>query len=100
MKKNKPKEATPWTVLNSITFGELLRFQARKIKQDWRIPLLWLVELILAIVLAGSIAIYLDPDINLVPFPGNIMAFVIIASVTWYLHGFTRPFRMSRRMKL
>lgn len=97
--KTRSKKNNHWDVLNSITFGEVVRFQIDKMKKDWRMPLLWIVEIILAIVLAGSIAIYLDPEINVVPFPWNIVAFVVVFVVAAYLYGFTRPFRMARRMQ-
>ncbi len=84
--------------IQRITVGELFRFQWNRMKGDWRIPVLWVVELILAVILAGAIAIYLDPELNVVPFPWNIVAFGIILGVAAYLYGFTRPFRLSRRM--
>ncbi len=99
MTTRRKKPLTAWNALNSISFSEVIHFQVRKIKQDWRIPLLWIVELILAIVLAGSIAIYLDPEINVVPFPWNAVAFAIIAGISVYLYGFTRPFRIARRIQ-
>ncbi|QQR92854.1 MAG: hypothetical protein IPJ89_01250 [Candidatus Iainarchaeum archaeon] len=99
MKSHPKKAPSTWEVLNSVTFGEVIRHQLQKMKKDWRMPLLWLVELILAIVLAGSIAIYLDPEVNVVPAPWNVVAFVIVLGISIYLYGFTRPFRVARRMQ-
>jgi hypothetical protein len=77
---------------------EVLAFQWKKITSDIRIPFLWIVEIVLAVILATSIAIYLDPEVNVLAEPWNYAAFVIIATTAIWLHAFTRPFRVMRRI--
>ncbi|MDP2666861.1 MAG: hypothetical protein Q8P05_05180 [Candidatus Diapherotrites archaeon] len=82
----------------NTSIAEVLGYHVNRVRGDHRILFLWVVEILLAVGLAASMAIYLDPDINVVPFPWNIIAFLIMLSIGIWLHTYTRPYRMARRV--
>lgn len=93
-RKTKTAERTWW----NTSILDVLHFEARRIRGDKRIPILWGVELLLSVGLAASIAIYLDPEINVVPFPWNIVAFLLMLGIGVGLHLQTRPYRLAKRV--
>lgn len=95
MKKRKTELHT-WT---NASFWGMLAYQWDKIKADRRVAVLWAVEMILAVMIGAAIAIYLDPDWNVVPFPYNIVAFVIMVGVAILIHRRTRPYRMAKKIR-
>ena len=95
--KRKPAKSQERTWGNTSIL-EVLRHELRRIQEDKRIPLLWGVELLLSVGLAASIAIYLDPDLNVVPFPWNVLAFLLMVGIGVGLHAQTRPYRLARRV--
>ena len=53
------------------------------------------VEFIFAIMLAVAIYIYLDPEVNIVPWPWNYITFFVLLIVGLYLFSQTKPFRSA-----
>lgn len=94
--KQSPTTFEKWA---NASFRGLLRFEWTKIQRDPRIAVLWIVEILLAVGIATSIALYLDPDVNVLPAPGNYVAFLILAGAALWIHRLTRPFRLARRIK-
>jgi hypothetical protein len=66
-------------------------------KKEPRIPLLLIVEFFLSMVLVIATIVYLDPKYNLVPWPYNIVLFLIILGIVVYLYGFSKAFREEKR---
>ena len=60
---------------------------------DKEITVLLFVEFIFAIMLAVAIYIYLDPEVNIVPWPWNYIAFFIVLIFGLYFFSKTKPFR-------
>jgi len=81
-----------------ISWRAIFRFKWGQWKSDYRIPLLSVVEIILSGGVAAAIAIYLDPDWNVVAFPWNVTAFAILVGMAIWVHRTTRPFRVARRL--
>lgn len=73
----------------------VLHFKWSQWKSDTRKPLLSIVEVILAVGIAASIAVYLDPDWNVVSFPWNVLAFTILLGMAVWVHRRTRPYRIA-----
>lgn len=65
---------------------------------DYRAAALWMIELLLGVAIAASIALYVDPDINVIPSPWNYLLFLLILGAAYYFYGFTRPFRIAKRI--
>jgi len=59
------------------------------------IIVLLFVEFIFAIMLAVAIYIYLDPEVNVVPWPWNYITFFIVLIAGLYLFSRTKAFRES-----
>jgi membrane protein implicated in regulation of membrane protease activity len=55
--------------------------------------------MMLAVCIALAIALYLDPDWNVVPFPWNGISFLVLVGVAILIHRRTRPFRIARKMR-
>ena len=60
---------------------------------DKEVSVLLFVEFIFAIMLAIAIYIYLDPEVNIVPWPWNYITFFVVLIVGLYFFSRTRPFR-------
>lgn len=82
----------------NTSLRSVLRFKWNEWKSDSRKPLLSLIEVILAVGIAAAIAIYLDPDWNVVPFPYNVLAFTILAGAAIWVHRRTRPYRLAKKL--
>jgi len=59
-------------------------------KKEPRIPALLVVEFFLSMILVLATVIYLDPKTNLVPWPYNVIAFLVILGIVVYLYGFSK----------
>ena len=70
--------------------------RVRRAKKDQRYAALFVVELFLALFLVGAIYIYLDPTVNLVPFPFNYLAFVVLFAAAMWIYRYTKGFRKMR----
>ncbi|MDD3160001.1 MAG: hypothetical protein PHQ98_03470 [Candidatus ainarchaeum sp.] len=57
-----------------------------------QIIVLYLVEILIAIFIAGSIFVYLDPDFNIAPWPFNYVAFIGILAFGFYIFSLTKPY--------
>jgi len=66
-----------------------------KVKEDKRYIMLIILELLLVCVLAASIYLYLDPEVNYVPFPYNYISFILILVGFLWLYTKTKPFRIE-----
>ena len=60
---------------------------------DKEVSVLLFVEFIFAIMLAVAIYIYLDPSVNVVPWPWNYITFFILLIIGLYFFSKTKPFR-------
>ncbi len=60
---------------------------------DKEVSVLLFVEFTFAIMLAVAIYIYLDPEVNLVPWPWNYITFFIVLIVGLYFFSQTKQFR-------
>lgn len=82
----------------NTSFRAVFRFKWNQWKFDTRKPLLGIVEVILAVGIAASIAVYLDPDWNVVAFPWNVIAFTILLGMAIWVHRRTRPYRIAIKL--
>ncbi len=98
MKRKKEYSQSGFEAWSHASFRELLRFHWKNLRGDHRDAALWMMELLLGVGVAASIALYVDPEINLVPVPWNYLVFILIVGVAYYLYGFTRPFRVAKRL--
>jgi high-affinity Fe2+/Pb2+ permease len=48
-------------------------------------------------ILVLAAIVYFDPKINLVPWPFNVIVFMIICGIVVYLYGFSQSFREESR---
>jgi len=64
-------------------------------KNDSRVLALLLLQFIFVMVFVISIAIYLDPATNIVPFPWNIIGFVLFVAGSFWLYSYTKFFRIK-----
>ncbi|MFH0970513.1 MAG: hypothetical protein V1776_03570 [Candidatus Diapherotrites archaeon] len=96
MPRKKENNALTW---RNASFREFILFKLANLKSDRRIILLQFVEMTLAVLIAASIAIYLDPDWNVVPFPWNGISFIILVGLAISIHRGTRPYRLARKMR-
>ncbi len=60
---------------------------------DRNVAILLITEFVFAIVIAFSVYIYLDPEVNLVPWPFNWIAFIAFLALGYYLFSQTKLFR-------
>jgi hypothetical protein len=60
---------------------------------DREVLSLLFLETIFAIIVAVSIYIYIDPEVNVVPWPYNYLTFIAIFLFGFYIFSNTRPFR-------
>mgnify|MGYP001590214422 CR=1 FL=1 len=97
--KRKSKSKTELQSWSDASTRDMMKYYWNKLKIDRRITILWAVEMILAVMIGASIAIYLDPEWNVVPFPWNVIAFGIMLGIAILIHRRTRPFRMARKIK-
>ena len=65
----------------------------RSAKDDSRVLALLLLQFIFIMVIVVSIALYLDPDTNIVSFPWNIIGFVLFVAGSFWLYSYTKFFR-------
>ncbi|MEK6958504.1 MAG: hypothetical protein AABW59_00500 [archaeon] len=56
---------------------------------------LYIAEMVFVAILAVSIYLYLDPEINIVPFPFNFIGFFAFILVSFYMFSQTRQFRQQ-----
>lgn len=68
-------------------------------KQDPRVAGVVVLEMVLTLILAIGIIVYLDPDVNLVPFPQNAIGFLTILIITVFLYRYSKAFRLERKRK-
>jgi hypothetical protein len=66
-------------------------------RHEPRIPVLLIVEFFLSMILVLAAIVYFDPKINLVPWPFNVIVFMIICGIVVYLYGFSQSFREESR---
>lgn len=57
-----------------------------------------LSEFVFSVVVAFSIYFYLDPEINIIPFPWNFIFFIGFVIVSLYLFSYTYDFRSSKKL--
>lgn len=93
--KRAPSQIETWA---RTSLRDVLRFQWSKLTQDSRTPVLWIIELLLGVGIGASIAIYLDPDINVIPFPSNVVVFAALVGMALWIHRRTRPFRVAQKI--
>lgn len=56
---------------------------------------LWIAEFAFASVIAISIYVYLDPEVNIVPFPYNIIGFAGLLAFGFLIFSHTEPYRRA-----
>lgn len=83
---------------NNISLREVLHFKWNQLRWDKRKPVLWVVEVLLATGLAAGMALYLDPDWNVAPFPWNVVSFGVLLAAAILVHRRTRPYRIALKM--
>ncbi|MCX6800980.1 MAG: hypothetical protein NTZ73_02235 [Candidatus Diapherotrites archaeon] len=59
------------------------------------IIVLWIAEFAFASVIAMSIYVYLDPEVNIVPFPYNFIGFLGLLTFGMIIFSHTKPFRRA-----
>ena len=101
MKKKNPefyeKHTRPYKTIKDAARKKILGA-----KEDHKIPALLLIEFIFVIAVVASIAVYLDPEVNIVPpglmpaFPFNIIIFALVLFAVFWLYGYTGWFRMPK----
>jgi hypothetical protein len=77
-------------------FSRLL-FGTIKLKIEFttkEIALMVLTELFLALLVAASIYLYLDPEVNVIPYPLNFIAFAILIAITLMVFSQSKNFRL------
>lgn len=82
-----------------VSVRDILGYKWTQMKHDPRIVVLFVGEMMLAVCIALAIALYLDPDWNVVPFPYNIVTFLVLMGVAILIHRRTRPFRIAKKLK-
>lgn len=87
-----------WALWTNESTRNFLKFLWKRFSYDPRKPLLGIVEILLAVGIAISIGLYLDPDVNVVPAPWNYVAFVILVITAALIHRRTRPYRVSVKL--
>ncbi len=92
------RKIAPFQAWWKTSFRSVLRFKWNEWKTDTRKPLLSVIEVILAVGIASSIAVYLDPDWNVVAFPWNVLAFTILLGMAIWVHRRTRPYRIAEKL--
>lgn len=79
--------------------GSLIKISAKNkligAKDDSRVLALLLLQFTFVMVIVVSIALYLDPETNIVPFPWNIIGFVIFVAGSFWLYSYTKFFRIK-----
>jgi hypothetical protein len=93
------KPISEWETWVRASARDFLRFKWNSLTSDRRSVILAIVEIILAVCIAAAIAIYLDPEWNVVPFPWNVATFAVLVGVALLIHRRTRPYRVARRLK-
>ena len=85
--------------MGTSSFWEMVKYSRQKFFSEPRQVVLGLVEIILSVGIGAAIALYLDPDWNVVPFPWNGVAFLILVGAALWIHRLTRPYRVARKLK-
>lgn len=93
------KQKDPLDAWMDVSVREILGYKWAQMKHDPRIVVLFMGEMMLAVCVALAIALYLDPDWNVVPFPYNVVSFLVLMGVAILIHRRTRPFRLARKLK-
>ena len=79
--------------------GNLIKISAKTkligAKDDSRVLALLLLQFIFVMVIVVSIALYLDPETNIIGFPWNIIGFVIFVAGSFWLYSYTKFFRIK-----
>ena len=76
--------------LLKVIFGSA---KQKTLGMDREVISVFLFEFVFAIFLAASIYIYLDPDVNIVPWPYNYIAFFAFLAFGIYIFAQTKAFR-------
>ena len=66
-------------------------------KQDTRIFAMLFIEFIVSLAIALSIYFYLDPETNIVPFPLNVVVFIGLMVILYFVFHKTKEFREERK---
>lgn len=74
----------------------LSTFKSKVFGLNGRVLALLLAELVFTVGLAASIFLYLDPEVNIFPFPSNILAFIILVIFGYFVFKRTRGFREEK----
>ena len=93
------KGKNPYEGWIDVSLREIMGYRWRQWKEDPRIVILFLGEMMLAVGIALAIALYLDPEWNVVPFPWNVGTFLVLVGAAILIHRRTRPFRVARGLK-
>ncbi len=93
------KVASTWERWANTSLRDVFHFKWTQWKKDPRPLVLFVGEMMLAVCIALAIALYLDPDWNVVPFPWNGISFLVLVGVAILIHRRTRPFRIARKMR-
>lgn len=72
-----------------------LRSKEKIIKTNRKIIVLMFAELVFIASLAFSIYLYLDPEVNLFPYPTNILTFLIVIIFGYLVFSTTKEFRVK-----
>ena len=79
---------------SSKTIRSRAKEKALAVKQP-NVMALLILEFFFVIAIAVSIYLYLDPETNLVPFPFNLITFVVLVAIMLYLFSQTRAYRIN-----
>ena len=73
---------------------EVAKQKLTSAKQDTRVIALLMLQFAFVIVIVMSIALYLDPETNIVPFPWNVIGFIAFVGISIWLYHYTKFFRI------
>jgi hypothetical protein len=83
--------------VNSIhrNFSKVFFFELKEkvFFSNRRVIVFVFAELVFAVILAASIYVYLDPELNVVPYPYNYLGFGIFVVVSYLFFSHTKEFR-------
>lgn len=88
--------------LNSEAGKAITNRAKQKLKHastDPRVMALIVIELIIILIISIGIYVFLDPDINIIPFPINMIGFIILIGISAYLYRFTALYRVEEKQK-
>ncbi len=90
----KPDKGFYWQV--SFTLRDKAREKIAQLR-DPQLAALLIVEFLLTMALVAAILIYLDPEVDAISFPFNLVVFALIAFGTLRFYGYTGDFRANRK---